>query len=175
MCLSSDVRSLSLEEGSGRSPFPSTLMSLLLGPRDTPSVHEKRPSLFDPSAALAESIDCAWTRLREADWSDEECRRILQARSGWLGDVRHFTHEEGPFDCLLPPGLLPHGLRRLQFAKGYDSLLLPGSIPSTVEILQLHSLQPASISWSAALIAGPAGGAVGIQAAAVAWCPPCFP
>jgi hypothetical protein len=37
-----------------------------------------------------------------------------------------------------PPGLLPHGLRRLQFTTtSFSSPLQPGSIPSTVQLLQI--------------------------------------
>jgi hypothetical protein len=156
MCLSSDVRSLSLEEGSGRSPFPSSLTSLLLGPLP-PDDGDRvpHPTMFDAEAVICESIDCLWTRLakprtRPTRPSSGLCRstaaykRMLLERSSM--PVHSFAESRGPFNCALPPGLLPHGLRRLQFADGFDSPLLPGSIPSTVEILQLWSFnQPLSV------------------------------
>ena len=57
--------------------------------------------------------------------------------------VFRFLSRDSRLDTLLPPGFLPHGLRRLQlpvwcisFRKVDKSPLQVSSIPSTVELLQ---------------------------------------
>jgi hypothetical protein len=131
MCLSRSLTEVSLEEGSGRSPFPSTLTSLLLGPRG--DVLEEESGELDVVhlyAAAHEEIHCYWTGPES-----EDVGGIMMDESE---PVRRFVSLEGQFSCPFPPGLLPHGLRRLHFARGFYSPLLPGSIPSTVETLQVQ-------------------------------------
>ena len=151
MCLSSTVTSLSLDEDSGLSPFPSSLKSLLLGP--LPHSPDRTPyedTLFD-SAALARcgAIQCLWSQA-DQEGSDEAKMQLLSSDASL--PVGHFAEVEGPFNCRLAPGLLPHGLRYLHFALGFIHPLLPGSIPSTVEVLQMDGYDEAlMVAWSQVL------------------------
>ena len=135
MCLSEEVRSLSLEEGSGRSPFPSSLTSLLLGP--LPPSDERSvalPMMFEPGAAMCESIHCLCTRLGDRP-SNADYNELLPELQGW--PVRRFAGSDGPLNCTLQHGLLPLGVRRLQFPNQFNCPLLPLSVPSSVQVMQL--------------------------------------
>jgi hypothetical protein len=139
MCLSADVRSLSLEKSSGRSPFPPSLTSLILGP-DLSSRNAGRMCMFGSSAVTCDAVHCPRMALCD-DPSEEKYESAL--REAWPFPIERFEGTESHFDCILQPGLLPHGLRRLQCGRRWQpafwvSQLLPGSIPSTVEILQLR-------------------------------------
>ena len=130
MCLSEGMMNLSHPQVTGDvgSPFPSSLTSLQLGP-----LHQRSPV-----------TDTFWTIFNEADVphprqlpvSLEDC---YQAMTAWVFSdrVRLFSVVRSLFHCALAPGILPSGLRLLQFPSQYNFLLVPDAIPSTVEQLQL--------------------------------------
>ena len=140
MCLLEKLRSLSLEEGSGRSPFPSSLTSLVTGPRENSRLilpQRGTAFLLAPMAPLCEAIDCSWTQAGDV-WSEEDCERLLMMQAS--EPVERFRSSHGLFNCQLPPGLLPHGLRCLQFSHGFNndrSPFHPDFLPSTLEVLQV--------------------------------------
>ena len=134
-----------------RSPFPSSLTALLFAPVTSSSYSFERRcptyNVFDDAgdSAVGCAVDCPWTRLRrrlrtDGKEDDEaEYRAVMQrplrpvqaltSRHGFVGNV---------FSCgQLPPGLLPHGLRRLHIAVSLDVPLLVKSLPSTIEVLQV--------------------------------------
>ena len=132
MALSKDMEELELEEGSGRSPFPSTLTDVLLDV--LPESYDDLSTMFDPEVAeLAESIDCLWTYPQ----ARSEDRHYKQLLTDCRQPVQSLGASFGKIDCLLPRGILPQGLRRLQIPFSFTPPLLVGSIPSTVEVLQL--------------------------------------
>ena len=133
MYLSFELRILSLEEGTDRSPFPSSLTSLVLAP-PIRALHRSDPLMFDADAERCEEIDCPWIRMMR-NRSDESYEQMFR----YIGSVpvQAFMYVNGLFRSPLPPGLLPHGLRRLQLPDAWDLALEPGSIPSTVVTLQL--------------------------------------
>ena len=144
MALPELVRRAALKGGSGRSPFPSSLTSLLLGPM--PRTVEGRVEsrcLFGSQAAKVESIQSRWSHPR-CETMDERYLDLLM--EGNSSPVFHLQPWQSQFDTSLPPGLLPHGLQRLQLPLWLNSSLEVGSIPSTVQVLQLdgHFDQPLS-------------------------------
>ena len=141
MCLSKAMKALTWEEGSGESPFPSSLTSLLLGPLPRAEEDEDISSDGIPphcifgseGRARVESINCLWTHPK-SDSQDEHYRQLLMENT--LSPVLGLEETKGLSRCSLTPGLLPHGLRHLQLPSSFDSPLQVGSIPSTVEVLQ---------------------------------------
>ena len=134
MALFDDVEGLELEEGSGRSPFPSSLTCLLFAKDEEES--EDVVSVIDGNAALSESIQCLWTHP-QAESEDEHYNQLLMEDN--MEPIESFAWSRGTLLYPLPPGLLPHGLRHLQLTPWLraNSPLQVGSIPSTVEVLQL--------------------------------------
>ena len=144
MCLPGDLEDLRLEEGSGRSPFPSSLTCLLLDvfSQDAPDVWHF--TMLDPDiAAKKESIHCLWSHPR-AESEDEHYRELVM--QDHMSSVQDYGFSRDKFNCSLPPGLLPHGLRRLDSPSDLTSPLQVGSIPSTVEVLEFYYNLPHSLS-----------------------------
>ena len=129
MCLSEEMQRLALD-GGGLSPLPTSLTSLLLGPLPSSSRWGER-SVFtsDPIQLPSFSHQCTGLSGEE---TDDEYRAMLRPPFSFPARIRRSS---GPFNCTLSPGLLPHGLRRLHLAGTFNTPLLPGSIPSTVELL----------------------------------------
>jgi hypothetical protein len=141
MCLSAQMKSFSLDTDGGRSLFPSSLTSLLLGP--PPRVQSSllmEGGLFNAeTTAWCEAVQCPWSERscdESSDEANDEWYWSLLFEDG-SGPVQSLIVSEGPLNCPLLPGVLPHGLRRLQFPEAFACRLTRGSIPSTVEILQL--------------------------------------
>ena len=132
MCLLEELQSLSFEESSGRSPFPSSLRSLSLGPM-TESNDIDELGLFDHSSLIEQLVLCPSALLQSDPLLDFCYVKVLDISR--LSPMAPLRSVDGSFDCSLPPGLLPHGLCRLQISRAFGSPLLPGSIPSTVEVL----------------------------------------
>ena len=137
MCVSGkQMKEMQLEQGSGRSPFPSLLSSLLVGsmPSTTDGAMPPR-CLFGAEAGRAERIDCPWLHARCEAEDEQQRLMLLEKRSE---PVFIFDREwREAADYVLSPGLLPHGLRRLQLDFALDAPLQAGCIPSSVEVLQL--------------------------------------
>ena len=137
MTLPEDVEELMLEEGSGRSPFPSSLTWLRLippAPRDSQAVPSTIIIPKAPTVTAGDTIDCLWTHP-SVESEDERYGELLMESE--MKPVRTYRPVHGHFIYPLPPGLLPHGLRRLLFPTQLKSTLQVGSIPSTIEVLQL--------------------------------------
>ena len=136
-----------------RSPFPSSLTALLFSPEEVrdPEVFfadsKHGRSVFSAEdSRLAFAIDCPWTRLRErlsqkdSVVGKDEWYRILTRESSI--PVRELKQAQRQRHCelpALPPGILPNGLRRLQFSCDINTPLQLGSLPSTIEVLQFDS------------------------------------
>ena len=156
MCLPSEVKGLSLEAGAGRSPFPSSLTSLLLGLLDRDEDGGVASNgIFGPHSVLTDSIQCLWTHPR-SESLDEQCRDLLMEEwSAPVASYVQYVKSKGQAKYSLPPGLLPHGLRRLQLDYTLTSPLQAGSIPSTVEVLQLSGNIKTPLSamhWPSSLV-----------------------
>ena len=134
MCVAADVQALTLEEGTGRSPFPSSLTSLLLGPvlySSARTIHDR--SMFGPYTEEITSAPCLCGQLGE-ELTDAQCRRVMEQERLCL--VRSFAVTHSAINCELPPGLLPHGLLRLQLGTRFNTQFQVGSLPAGLQYLQ---------------------------------------
>ena len=139
MCVHAQME-VTLEAGNGRSPFPSSVTSLLTGPvpwsalATKGSIHPQ--CIFGSEAAKADSIQCLWTNpLSES--VDAHYQQLLMQK--WAPPVFGFVETRALANCSLPPGSLPPGLRRLHLSLSSDTPLQAGFIPSTVEVLSWFS------------------------------------
>ena len=129
------IAEMGREAGSGGSPFPSSLTSLVLGsvaPDEDGHIAPHR--MFSLEADRVDSIQCLWTHPRSA-MLDEQYHDLLMEEH--MSPVFSYTELRSQVNYSLPPGLLPHGLRRLQLDSALNSPLQAGSIPSTVEVLHV--------------------------------------
>ena len=132
-----------LERWTHRSPLPSSLTSLLMGPLRSTVGDPVQNSLFGSEAARCESIQSLWS-LPLAESEEAHYRQLLMAREEL--PVWRFTRTYGSFESPIPPGLLPHGLRRLQLPNDMTAFPLVGTIPSTVEVLQFGTLTEPTVT-----------------------------
>ena len=138
MGMPADVKQLQLDPMTGESPLPHSLLSLML----TQPMHDVFDSTkLEPRWATFSAAAADWhTRpahcLPEADVAVERYRDLFAMVDGVWWYPLTFGDNLGEFDCTLPPGLLPHGLRVLQLNHAYNTAFLPGSLPDTLTYLQ---------------------------------------
>ena len=138
----------SFRQWAGGSPIPSSVISLVMGQLERSnsgapplnSIFGYRapdadlPSFFRPWAALAAESD--------EERAERLCEELARGQDRtWEGHLFSSAGKDAASlsekPCALPPGCLPHGLRVLQLGVKFNSLLLPGSIPPTVQFLDL--------------------------------------
>ena len=131
MQLSEGMERLVLEVD-GKSPFPESLTSLLLGPLpSSPRLADNVPNVL---------VD-GWNnpdgpcQLQAGPRSDEYYKSVLESTASDADEP--FGQVWESFSRYLAPGLLPQGLPSIQFAYLYGIPLSPRSIPWPVEQLQV--------------------------------------
>ena len=155
MCLSEqDMEDMGLEEGTGRSPFPSSLTSLVVGlffrEEDCTA-----PGIVGPHSERIDFLQCLWTHPRSAGLDEQYHDLLMEEWNTPVASYVQYVRLKGKAKYSLPPGLLPHGLRRLQLDYTLTSPLQAGSIPSTVEVLQLSCDNKTALSavvWPSSLV-----------------------
>ena len=124
-----------VDSESGQSWLPASVEALALGPE---MGDRQRGSLvYSAYARNTQSQQGTW-------WHEEDslCAWMVCCRleSGGSADEHRSAFEydicRGAFNQLIPPGVLPRGLRFLQFNGHFNQPLQVGSIPDTVEALQ---------------------------------------
>ena len=136
LCLPFHFRRLSFDPFTGRSPLPDSLTTLLLGSlptTETGAVHTQW-SIFGPTDWARPTLGGPWLNPLTQQSADHYRQFVVEA-APW--ELLRFEKVDGLLCCPLPPGLIPPGVRRLQYADEYNCALVRGSIPSTVTFLQL--------------------------------------
>ena len=139
------------------SPFPSSLVSLACVSEPWQSNEELLPnSLFGfnaPDCHHPSSIHPWSAAVSETDEERAErlCEEMRSAEGlcGWQDYTIVPVHASQRWPRTshhIPPGLLPPGLRLMQLSTPLSFPLQPGSIPSSLEVLDLRSVDSQSLS-----------------------------
>ena len=114
------------------SPIPASVLAMTLCP---------------PMSSFRGGLEERWVAMSAAanDWQHRSPWQMphhypaLRNNEGSSSPPWHLLHTTDPIgdlDCPLAPGLLPHGLRVLQFNHAYNHTLQVGSLPSSLTWLQ---------------------------------------
>ena len=136
MCLPADWDEPLIDQETGQSLLPASLVALTIGQSRGLSVAH---AAFDDSGSEQEGENG-----EKEEHTDEEAdfyRRVRPVDTdghdeGTAWDVLQFGACDGRFNLPIPPGALPSGLRFLQFGTHFNQKLQVGSIPDSVQVLQ---------------------------------------
>ena len=115
------------------SPFPACLTSLRLGHHQVVPGHVEQQQHWAALSAAA----CGWQHTKPWQLPHSHPQAQLHGREGQRWQRPPWSELLGILQCRLPPGLLPRGLRLLQFNLSFNQPLEVGSILSSLTYLVL--------------------------------------